>query len=379
MRILYLIESLGRAGAEQALVNLLPAMQERGQQCEVAVLFPPYELEKDLEAAGVRVHRLNGRYERRWDALRLEGRLLRLLRQRQPDVIHAHLLFADIYAGLSKLISPRALRVASFHNTDFDFLTGKSPTAMVGRHLLPFVLRRYFDGLTAVSRPVLDHYQEHIPGLPITWIPNAFPTTLRPQSDLDRDAVLAPLGLSASDFVLITVARLAPEKGHRFLLEALQQLGAQKLHPKVLLIGAGPLRDELQRDAQQRGLASQVIFAETRPHQELLPIVQAADAFVLPSVHEGFGLAPAEAMLLQRPVLVTSAGGLMDVVKNEVSGLVVPPANAHALAQGLHRLMTDDMLRNHLALAGRQYILERFGAPVVARQWEEFYLSLRAR
>lgn len=376
MRILHVIESLGRAGAEQALVNLLPEMQKRGHICEVAALWPPHDLADDLRASGIRVHLLHGRYERRWNAWRGVSRIAALARRRRIDVLHAHLLFADFAVGASKILAPRPRRVATLHNTDFDFLASSSPTSRIARHALPLCLRRGFDACAAVSTPVARHYEQHIPNLKATWIPNAFPTSLRPQPDVHRADVLAEFGIAADDFVIVVAARLAPEKGHQYLLDALCHLHERELRPRVLLLGDGPLRAELIAAVEQRKLHDQVVFCGNQPHSRLLPIVQCSDAFVLPSLLEGFPLAPAEAMALQTPVLATRAGGLTDLIENEVSGLLVPVGDAQALADGIARLMNDAPLRQRLGQQGRQRILEHFSSEVLAARWEQLYKSL---
>jgi glycosyltransferase involved in cell wall biosynthesis len=376
MKILHVIESLGRAGAEQALVNLLPEMQRRGHTCEVAVLWPPYDLQPDLEAAGIKVHRLHGRFERRWNIMRGATRLARLQRRRRFDILHAHLLFADFYTGFSRGLAPQPRRVVTFHNTDFDFLTGASPTSRVARMALPHLLRRGFDGFSAVSNPVREHYLQHVPGIEIEFIPNAFPAELAPDANLDRISVRRQWQIEDDEFAIAVVARLAPEKGHQYLLEALTNLRSRQLRPKVLLLGDGPLREELQRQVQEKQLTSQVVFAGNRPHAQLLPLLQSVDAFVLPSTLEGFPLAPAEAMALQCPVLTTTAGGLTDLIENKVSGLLIPTADVPALEQGIQRLMQNAELRTQLGQGGRQRILKYFGAATIAARWETFYQNL---
>jgi len=381
MRILHVIESLGRAGAEQALLNLLPDVQKRGHVCEVAALWPPYSLATDLEAAGIKVHRLDGRVERRWNVWRSARQVASLCRRRKFDVVHAHLLFADFTVALSKLTVRRPCRVVTFHNTDFDFLQNTSPTSRLARLTLPICLRYGFDGYAAVSTPVAQHYQQHIPNLPIQFIPNAFPASLQARPDLHRDEVLGQFGVRNEDFALAVVARLAPEKGHAYLFQALQQLrdGTPSLRPKVLLLGQGPLQPQLEGMVAQLHLNDQVVFCGVQAHAQLLPIVQMCEAFVLPSLLEGFPLAPAEAMAMERPVLATRAGGLGDLIEAEVSGLLVPTSDATALADGIRRLMQDAALRKRLGRAAHERIHGLFSSVAVSARSEEFYGGLQLR
>ncbi len=375
MKVLHVIESLGRAGAEQVLLNLLPELNARGLENHVAVLWPPYDLQGDLEMVGVRVHRLHLDYARRWNFVRSAQRVQRLARRGDYDILHSHLLFANFAVATARPLPAKTRRVCTLHNTDFDFFQGSRAGQLAAR-LLPTVLRRGFDGCSAVSRPVKEHFNAHVPDLNPTWIPNSFPTTLAPDSHLNRMQIRAQIGVPDDAPLIVTVARLAPEKGHQHLLKALQVLAARNVFPHLLLLGDGPRRAELEKLATQLGLQERVVFAGVLPHAQMMPLVQSADVFVLPSLQEGFGLAPAEAMLLQRPTITTKVGGLTDLIENEISGLLVPPANANALANSIERVLQDTKLSALLGRNGRARIVEQFGAPKIAARWENFYREL---
>ncbi len=372
MKVLHIIESLGRAGAEQVLVNLLPELNARGVHSEVAVLWPPYDLQSALEARGVRVHRLGFSYARRWNLIAGAEKVRRLARRGNYDILHSHLLFANFYTATARPLPRSPRRVVTLHNTDFDFFA-HSAVGQLAKHALPVMLRRGFDARTAVSRPVKAHFEQFVPGLDFRWIPNSFPVGLAPDPQLDTIRLRHALGVPANAPLLVTVARLAPEKGHQYLFEALQVLADRNLRPYLLLLGDGPRRKELEALATKLGLKEHVIFAGVLPHDEMMPLVQSADLFVLPSLQEGFGLAPAEAMLLERPTITTNVGGLTDLIENEISGLLVPPADALALTNSIERVLTDSNLSARLGREGRGRIVEQFGAPKIAAQWEEFY------
>ena len=367
-----------RAARNGFLINLLPRLQERGHPCEVACLFPVYSLQPDLEDAGIVVHRMRSRIERRWDILNGAAQIMRLQRRRHYDIIHAHLLFADIYVGASRLWGRRPCRTVTFHSTNFNHFHG-SPTASMARYLLPQLLRSGFDSVTAVSEPVAEHLREHVRGVEPIVIPNPLPLSIAPDPNLDRNDVLAPYGVQREDFAIAVAARLIPDKAHLKLFDALQMLQGKGCFPKVLLAGGGPLEGELRAAVKARKLDEQVKFCGLMQHGPLMRLVQACDLFVLASVREGFGLAPAEAMLLERPVLATTAGGLVEVIEDGCSGILVPPGDAKALAHGIEKLMDDVPLRAKLGRAGRERIVENFGADEVARRWEEHYQMLMNR
>ncbi len=378
MRILNVIESLGGGGAEQVLVNVLPELQARGHICELVVLWPPYDLQGALERAGVRVYRLGWSYEKRWSMAGAVSRLVRLARRRRPDVLHAHLLFADLYVALSRPLLPGMARVMWGQNTDFDFLHG-SLTARAAHKLLPLALRHGFDGLAAVGTPVTQHYNEHVPGADVRTIFNAVPVPLLPLAEgaqERRRAILSEWKLEPEAFVLLIAARLAPEKNHCILLEALEMLRARGQLAQVLVAGEGPLREELRRSVHEKKLEDQVIFCGHIDHERLLEVLPVVDAFVLPSQHEGLPLALAEAMAVERAVLATPVGGVPDLIQDNINGLLVPPGDALALSHAIERLMEDEPLRHRLGRAAREQVVQHFSTQAVASQWESFYSEL---
>lgn len=375
MRILHVIETLGAGGAERVLLNLLPLLSERGHTCEVACLYPMYTLQPEIEAAGVTVHRMHSRHSRRWDILANSRRIMHLHDQRRYDIIHAHLLFADLYVSASRLFGQRPRRTVTFHSTNFNHFHG-SPTARMARYLFPTVIRYGFDSVTAVSQPVAAHLREHVPGVDPFVIPNPLPLSIAPDPNLDRDQILGKWGVTRDDFAIAVAARLIPDKAHVNLFSALEIVRERGLKPKMLLAGAGPLEKDLRASVKAKKLEEQVIFCGLMPHSDLMNLVQACDLFALASVREGFGLAPAEAMLLERPVLATTAGGLVEVIEHDKSGILVLPGDVPALAEGMYTLILDEKLRRRLACAGRERVRANFGADEVARRWDEHYRSL---
>lgn len=375
MKILQVIESLGRGGAEQALVNLLPALQRRGHQCEVAALMPPYSLAETLEKAGIAVHRL--KLNHRWNLLRGINSVTSLCHRGQYDAVQAHLFFAALYVAMSKPLAPAPKRIVSFHNLDYDLYPANTPWKKVRKAIHCWLMGNYIDGWIAVGRGTSEHYKAHLGLSDIVTIPNAFPLdTLCPSIDLDRDTVLSKYGVSPNSFAIVMPGRLVPQKGHRYLFQALALLREKSLRPQVLIFGDGPLRQKIVEDVANKDLQQQVIIHPAITHGELLPIVQAADLLVMASTHEGFGLVAAEAMALERPVLATRISGVVDLIEEGVSGLLVPPKDPAALAEGIAQLIGDPLLRKRLGEAGRQRIESHFHADVIAAKCEEYYSGL---
>jgi glycosyltransferase involved in cell wall biosynthesis len=375
MRVLHVIESLGRGGAEQALVNLLPVLQGRGCDAEVAALWPPYTLRADLENKGIRVHGLDVAY--RWNAASACRRLGEVIRRGHFDLIHAHLFFASVYSALARSQPNFGRCIVSLHNVDYEAYPAVTPWKKLRKSLHLHLLRKRVDGYVAVSHAVAEHYQAEIGGLQLPVIHNAFPVDqLKRQCSSNHQAVRSRYGVRSDEFMIIVPGRWVPEKGHTFLLEALAILRARSVSPRTVIVGEGPLAQDLRRQVDDLGLRDQVRLEPALPHAELMALVGAADLFVTSAIFEGFPLAPAEAMALETPVLAARAGGLAELIDHGHSGWLVPSCNSIVLAEAIELLMNDPELRTLLGRSGRVRIVEQFSTRVIAERWVEYYTNM---
>jgi colanic acid/amylovoran biosynthesis glycosyltransferase len=163
---------------------------------------------------------------------------------------------------------------------------------------------------------------------------------------------------------IVCTGRLVAAKGHQVLLEALLLLHRQGLDLHCTLIGDGPERASLERFVHDHELGEVVAFASALSHQATLELVRHADIFALASFAEGIPVALMEAMALGVPCVSTMIAGIPELIRNEVDGLLVPPANAPALADALRLLLEDPTLRASLGSAGRERVIAHYNLPL---------------
>ncbi len=189
-------------------------------------------------------------------------------------------------------------------------------------------------------------------------------------------AVRRELGFRTDDFVLGTVGAMRPEKGHADLITAACEMRRRGLTVRVLLVGDGPCRRELERYARQRGVAEVTRFVG--PSEDVRPFLSAMDAFVLPSVAvETFSNAALEAMAMARPVVLTDIGGAREMVVDGASGLIYPAGDVEALIRSLHALESDATYRDCLGRAARARVCERFSFKRMLRDYEQWVFDHR--
>lgn len=158
-------------------------------------------------------------------------------------------------------------------------------------------------------------------------------------------------------FDILTVGQLAPAKGQHVLIAALALLAAQGRAVRLRIVGDGALRGALEDQARGLGIADRVFFQGNRNNCELPDEYRRADAFVLSSFAEGLPVVLMEAMAMEVPCVASWITGIPELIEDGVSGLLVPPADEHALAASIARLMDDESLRTRLGRAGRGRVL----------------------
>lgn len=350
LRALHVIDSLGRGGAEQMLVTLLPALAAQGCAAQVAVLRAPYDLQPALEARGIRVHRLPK--SGKWNLPRRARAIARIAQEQKADIIHAHLYFPAITLALLRLMRLHPARTfVSFHNLAYAGANKAGIGLWAKRQIARVLYPLGIDQTLAVSQAVAQHYR--------TALGLKMPQVLF--NPVEIGALPAPLSAHAPLRVVVP-GRLVHEKGHQDLIQALTLL---KTPVEVVFAGGGPLQETLSRSAPDIRITGPL------PHAQMLQEIRSADLVVLPSRYEGFGLTAAEAMALARPVLATSAGGLPEVLGN--AGVLVPPQDPGALAASLDELLQDETERQRLANAGRARAETCFATPAIAARLVGFY------
>jgi len=290
--------------------------------------------------------------------------LLPGLRDGRPDLVHAHQAFPDGAAARLLAQDLAAPYVVTVHGADVNVnLTRPGP-------LRERTLRALHDAaaVMAVSGAVARRLAGLVPPERLHTVVNG----VRGQSQA------APADLLPGRRLVLSVGNLYASKGHTFVLAALARLGQPYADVAYAIVGDGPERRHLAAQARALGLAERTLFLGWRPHDEVLGLMARADAFVLPSAPEGFGLVYAEAMAQGTPVVACRGEGPDDFVDDGVSGLLVPPGDADAVARAVATLLDEPATAARLAEAGRAAVATLSWERNAARQLEIYEAVLAA-
>ena len=366
MKVLHFIESLGNGGAEQVLATLLPHLVEQGLEVHVAVLVPIFHHKERLERAGVTVHLLPS--HRKWNIYRGAKQIADLSKKLDIDAIHAHLYFPTIYTGFAKIIKRiTAPAFTTYHN--LAYAPGKAKS-QIKNEFRRFIQRRVSGEFTqhfAVSRASAQHYKDALSLANICVFPN-------PVNLSNVDAIGETIsGESHEPLQLILPGRLVPEKGHGVLIRALSELKHEGLDFRLTFAGEGPLRPKIEAALESEKLKSITTMTGQLEHIDMLAAMQRADIVLVPSIYEGFGLTAAEALALEKPVIASTAGGLVDFIIDQQTGLAFEPGDVAGLKAAILTLSEDVQLGHRLGRNGKKYVYENFSPISLARRLVTIY------
>lgn len=359
MRALLVVTGLQLGGAERQVVDLADRLAARGHAVAIAYLTGDVAVRP---GAAVELYPLGFSKTPR-GVLRGCRRLGRLVREWRPDVVHSHMVHANLVARIVRLIVPMRRLICTAHSP-----AEGGRTVMLAYRLTD----RLADLSTHVSRAAVETF-ERAGAVPRgRMLPVLNGVDLRSFSNTPelRAQSRCRVGPRPGMRLLLSVGRLAEEKNHAGLLRAFVRLGEQCPDVELWIAGDGPLRQALERLRSTLGLDDRVVFLGAR--EDVPDLMRAADVFVLPSRFEGFGLVVAEAMASGTPVVATDAGGVAEVLNG--AGILVSAGDEAALARGLAQaLMMDSAGAAEMVAAARRRAEDRFDIERVVDTWLELY------
>ncbi len=366
--LLYFINATTRGGVEEHVLTLLRGLDRRHFQPHLACSPETAALLAGEVPRDVEVFPLRFRSPRHWEGA---VRLNRILRERHIGILHSHLFYSSLFASPVAWICRVPVILETPHVRE-AWRTGRLKSRFFVDRAAGSFVNRYIAVSEANAAYLAD--SKGIPRRKIAVIRNG--------CDLSRFSVnrtvpsedKARLGFAEGDPVLLVAARLAPQKGHRILLQALLAVRTRFPGVRLVCVGDGELRRELEDQTRRLGLGDAVRFAGQQSNIE--DWFALSDLTVLPSLYEGLPLVAIESLAAGRAVVATAVDGTPEVVIHGKTGLCVKPGDAGSLAEAICTLLADPELRLRYARAGRAWVFEHFDKERQLQQTQELYLRL---
>jgi glycosyltransferase involved in cell wall biosynthesis len=359
MKVLHLHKLTGVSGSERHLLTLLPALRERGVDVSFLGLDVPgtdaARFHDELDLAGVPGTSVRCGADA---SPRMARDVTRAIRALRPDLVHTHLVHADVYGTLAALLARRPV-VSTRHNDD-RYLLG--PFRYVDRAVASRSAR-----VIAISDSVRTFLEQagHDRSKLVTIHygldePPSAPSTRTPeQAGVPPDAPL-----------LVAVGRLIEQKDHATLLRAFATVRATSPAVRLAILGSGPLEGRLRALARELGADDALLLPGATPPRDWLA---RADVFVHTSRWEGFGIVLLEAMLARLPVVATRASAVPEVVADGETGLLADPGDDAAVAAAVNALLADPGRRRALGEAGLHRARTQFSVARMAERTHAVY------
>ncbi len=369
MRILFLSTSMGMGGADQQLLSAARELRGRGHDIMIVSLTPLGAMGIEARTEGFRAESLG--MARGVPDPRGLVRLVRLVRAWCPDVIHSHMVHANLLARVLRVLAPVPALVSTIHN-----ITEGGALLMAGYR----VSNALVDHMTIISQAAADRFirDRIVPSRLLTVIPNGVDARqFAPVAPEKRELLRRSLELG-NGFVWLAVGRFELAKDYPNMLGAFAAV--RERHPGALLLlaGEGALQGEAEALAHTLGLVPAVRFLGVR--RDVPDVMRAADGYVMSSAWEGMPMVLLEAAAAGLPIVTTSVGGTGEVVADGSSGFLAPARDPAALAAAMVRLMAlPEAERRAMGERGRERVVSRYSLVRVAERWEALYRDVLER
>lgn len=373
MRILHLIDSGGLYGAEVMLLTLIQEQTALGLHVVLGSIGAPDDPVKPLESAAERLG-VRLKVFRMTPGYNLGGirQILRYVRAERIDLVHGHGYKANVLIGAL----PRFIRTVPYIGTLHGWTSAGQMSAVRLYETVERLALRRLDAIVAVSSAMRGMKDvARLPASKVRVIHNGINPDGASSIAVDRDDEIARF--CAAGFTVGILGRLAPEKGHATLIEAVHSLRAAGKDVRILILGEGRLRAELETLVDNLDLRSFVFFAGYRQDASVyLPLLKAC---ALPSFREGLPIVLLEAMRARVPIIASRVGGIPEAVIDGQSALLIEPGDVPGLAGAIARLHDDPQFATGLAAAARRDLEQKFSSTVMARQYAAVYADLLGR
>ncbi|MGE0681508.1 MAG: glycosyltransferase [Candidatus Binatia bacterium] len=364
LRLLVLIDELDIGGTEQQIFELVKRLDRR-KYLPMVCCFRSGRVAKEIEAIGVPVFTLKKRAK--FD-LALCLALVRLMRRERIDLVQTYLFTANTWARLAAILARVPLIVSSERNVDmweerykqilgrildrWTYATVANSAAvkeyLVGKGIAPRKIRVIYNGVD----------------------PERFPANLSPH------LLKTELGIPAHHQVVGLIARLEPAKDVHTFLHAAAIIAEQTADVSFLIVGGGSLQQDLERKAQQLGIADRVVF--TGPRRDIPHLLAVCDISAMSSLKEGMSNTIMESMAAGKPMVATHVGGNPELIVDGETGFLIPTHAPAAFAAALNKILSAPTLARRMGEQARERISRLFSVNALVTSTEQLYDELAA-
>ncbi|REE57520.1 glycosyltransferase involved in cell wall biosynthesis [Paenibacillus taihuensis] len=367
-KILFIITGLDHAGAEMQVIELARGLVLNGWSVKIISLIKPTISVEKLNAEGILIDTLD--MEKGVPDPRAIWQLRKLIKAYKPDIVHSHMIHANLLTRITRLFTRMPVLISTAHNTNEG---GK----------VRMMMYRLTDSLcnlmTNVSQDAVDSFIQKGASTrnKLIFVPNGINLKRFKKNAEASESLRQELGLK-DEFIWLAVGRLCEAKDYPTLLRSFNQVVKQNSHCQLLIVGDGVDRHMLEEMSSSLGLDDKIRFLGIR--EDIPRIMNASDAYVMSSLWEGMPMVLLEASACELPMVATDVGGNREVVKEGISGYLARASDSDHLAERMMKLMslsTKD--RDHMGEKAREYVMKHYEMDAIIAKWEALYHQLKGQ
>lgn len=367
INVLHIIQNSKTGGVQKQLLNLLKTYDLSIINPIVCSFRPKEEIGIEIEKLGLDFISFDSKRHYRFSP-QIIMKLIKLMKQKKIHVVRAHKYRASLYGRIAARFAGIPVVITSVHGNYRKDLR-------LERRIANKILLRGTDRIVAVSESIKKDIVKYDKVDPSKVVVVYNGTDLaRFSPDIKAENMRKSLSIKEDDIVVCCVGRIVPAKGLEYLIEAVSLLKKEIKNIKLLLVGGGWLLEKMKKKASECGVDDLTIFTGKR--DDVPEILSCIDVFVMPSIAEGFGNAIVEAMSMEKPVVGTRIGGIPEIIKDGVNGIIVPPEDPQALAKAIKDVIVNKPSTLKMLKQAKEDALSKFTIQGTARKWESLYRSL---
>lgn len=354
MKVLYVITGLGQGGAERVVCDLADKMYEKGCKVKIAYLIGDVltqPTQKNIELIKLNLSSLISLPKTYFS-------LVKLIKDYQPDVVHSHMVHANLLVRLVRLATPINKLICTAHSAN------EGGSLRMGLYRITHSLS---DLTTNVSEYASKSFiqKNAVPGNDITTMYNGVNFNIFQYDSAAKDKIKKELSIGVNTKIILAVGRFHSAKNYPNLIQAIASLKNKANDFVVLIAGDGELRSEIEACIRKEDVSSEVMLLGRR--SDIPVLMSACDVFVLSSDYEGLPTVLIEAMACQAHVVSTDVSGAREIIHG--NGEIVPTGDPESLAKSIESLLIEHN-KNKL---GAEYVKTKFDLNVISDQWLGMY------
>ena len=372
MKIFHIIDSGGLYGAEVMLLNLVEEQVSQGLQPVIASIGEKNISEKPFETEALKRGLALIKF-RMMPGPNISGAidLLKYAQNNGFHVIHSHGYKGNILLGFIPRIIRRLPMVATLHG--YTSTSGLSKMKIY--EWLDTLSHRFMDAIVLVNKGMLNHPEIKKQKTKFHIINNGIAININSSSTNTNISGIE--SFCNEGYIIGSIGRLSTEKGYTYLVEALRLLVNKGINAKLVLMGDGYLREELELQAARSGIADRVLFTGyVYNARQCIPFF---NVYAISSLTEGLPITLLEAMQYRTPIVATAVGGIPDVITDKQDGLLVKPCDPTMMAEALHTICSDSQYSKKMTENAYRKLTVSYSSRTMAAEYVKLYKKIIAK